>query len=95
MVTNEQQDDLLRRRAMEQLRKRHDFYGHLLVYVLVNAALVAIWAIAGGGFLFWPIFVILFWGIGLVMHAWDVFHPFDADETNIRQEMDRLRPHDA
>jgi 2TM domain-containing protein len=95
MVTNEQQDDLLRRRAMEQLRKRHDFYGHLLVYVLVNAALVGIWAIAGGGFLFWPIFVILFWGIGLVMHAWDVFHPFDADETKIRQEMDRLRPHDV
>jgi hypothetical protein len=95
MVAKEEQDDLLRRRAMEQLRKEHDFYGHLLVYVLVNAAIVAIWAMAGGGFFFWPLFVILFWGIGLVMHAWDVFHPYDRDEAKIQQEMERLRRHDA
>src|SRR3712207_7042354 len=36
---------------------------HLTVYVAVNLILIAIWAVAGGGY-FWPIWPILGWGIG-------------------------------
>jgi len=40
------QDAELRDRAMKQLKKRRDFRGHLLVYLLVNGFLVVIWALS-------------------------------------------------
>ena len=44
--------DPVRDRAIKQLKKRHDFTTHLLVYVLVNSFIVLIWAITNsGGFL--------------------------------------------
>ncbi len=38
------------------------------LYAVVNVMLIAIWAASGGGY-FWPIWVILGWGIGLGCHA--------------------------
>ena len=39
MVTEERNDeDMLRQRAIRQVKKRRDFYGHLLVFLLVNGA---------------------------------------------------------
>ncbi len=96
MVTDERNDEeLLRQRAVRQVKKRRDFYGHLLVFVLVNAVTITIWAtVADGGF-FWPIFLILGWGIGLVMNAWDVFYRSYEDEGQIQREIDRIRRHAA
>src|SRR6266542_1215220 len=53
----------LRQRAIANLKKKREFATHLLAYVLVNAFLVAIWAVTSDGTLFWPIFPILGWGI--------------------------------
>ena len=83
-------DDELRERAVQRLNKRADFRGHVLVYVLVNAFLVVIWAVTGAGF-FWPIFPILAWGIGVVGNAWDVYRRDDLSEDRVQREMDRLR----
>jgi hypothetical protein len=80
----------LRDRAVKQLKKRRDFAGHLLVYVLVNAFLIAIWAVTSSGF-FWPIFPMVGWGIGVVMNAWDVWHGEDFSEEAIAREMQRMR----
>ncbi len=84
----------LRARAVKRLRKRRDFYGHLVIYILVNGFLVGIWAITSQGF-FWPAFVMGAWGIGLLANAWDVYGRQDIDEQRIRREMDRLQhsPH--
>jgi hypothetical protein len=96
MVTDERTEEaLLRQRAVRQLKKRRDFYGHLLVFVLVNAAVITIWAWLGDGGFFWPGFLILGWGIGLVMNAWDVFYRSYEDEGQIEREIDRLRRHAA
>jgi len=93
MVTDERTEEaLLRQRAVRQLKKRRGFYGHLLVFVLINAAVITIWATVGGG-VFWPGFLILGWGIGLVMNAWDVFYLSYEDEGQIQREIDRLRRH--
>jgi hypothetical protein len=83
-------DEDLRDRAVKRLKKRRDFRGHLLVYVLVNAFLVAIWALNGVHHYFWPIFPIVGWGIGVVMNAWDVYRNDEPDEAQIRREMDRM-----
>ncbi len=84
----------LRHQAIRRLKKRRDFYAHLLCYVLVNGFLVGIWAVTGQGF-FWPMFVLGAWGIGLLLNAWDVFGRQSIDEQRIRREMDRLQhsPH--
>jgi hypothetical protein len=45
MAINEStRDDVVRDRAIKRLKKRRDFSTHLVVYVLVNAFIVAIWA---------------------------------------------------
>ena len=82
--------DALREQAIERLKKRRDFRAHLFMYVVVNAALVAIWALTGAGY-FWPAFPMLGWGIGLVANAWDVYWRHDISEDEIQRETERLR----
>lgn len=82
----------LRARALKQLKKRRDFYGHVLIYTLVNTFLVVIWAATSNGdTFFWPVFPMVGWGIGVVMNAWDVWYGEDFREDRITREMDRLR----
>lgn len=92
MTTHEdltREQEALRQRAVRQLKKRRDFYGHLVVYVLVNGFLVGVWALTTQGF-FWPAFVMGAWGIGLLANAWDVFARRDIGEEQIQREMKRL-----
>jgi len=77
-----------RDQAIEHLKKQRDFRGHLLVYLLVNTFLVVIWAITSHGF-FWPAFVIVGWGIAVVMNAWDVYGRKDISEEAILHEVGR------
>jgi hypothetical protein len=83
-------EERLRALALTTLRKKADFRVHLLVYTLVNGMIVAIWMATGSGF-FWPIFPLAGWGIGLVMHAWDVFVTRPPTDIEVAREMDRLR----
>jgi predicted tellurium resistance membrane protein TerC len=85
-----ERDQVVREKAVKQLRKRRDFYGHLLAYVLVNGMLVVIWAVTGVHGFFWPVFVMAPWGVGLVLNAWDVFIRRDITEAQITREMTRL-----
>ena len=84
-------DRALREKAVKQLRKRRDFRAHLLVYVLVNAFLVAVWALTNPDGFFWPVFPIAAWGIGVVMNAWDVYRGDEFSEAEIRREMERYQ----
>jgi 2TM domain-containing protein len=83
-------EDDLRAAAIERIKKKHDFYPHLLAYVMVNALLVGIWAVTGADF-FWPLIPILGWGIGVAFHAWDTFSRFSMSEDKIQREIRRLR----
>ena len=78
-----------RDKAVRQLKKRRDFYGHLLIYTLVNAFLVVIWAITDLHGFFWPVFPIAGWGIFVVMNAWDVFWRPEITEEDIQHEIKR------
>jgi hypothetical protein len=86
-------EQVLRDKAVRQLKKRHDFHGHLLVYALVNAFLVVIWAITDLHGFFWPVFPIVGWGVAVILNAWDVYGRRDIGEDQIRHEMDRLSKH--
>jgi hypothetical protein len=62
---------------------------HIVTYCVVNAMLVGIWAISGGGY-FWPAWVLLGWGVGLVLNVWDVYFRRPVTEHDIQQEIERL-----
>ncbi|MGH8825274.1 MAG: 2TM domain-containing protein [Jiangellaceae bacterium] len=84
-------DTALRERAIKRLKKQRDFKGHLLVYALVNAFLVVIWAMTNPDGFFWPVFPIVGWGIGVVLNAWDVYQNDEFAAEEIRKEMEHLR----
>ena len=82
------QIDSQRQEAIGRLKSRREFASHLIVYVVVNAMLVALWAITTGGY-FWPIWPLLGWGVGLVLHGWTVYFQRPITEDEIRREMER------
>ena len=63
--------DEQREAAIERLKAKRSFQGDVVSYVVVNLFLVGIWAVSGAGF-FWPIFVILGWGVGRNPHVADL-----------------------
>ena len=81
----------LREQARKSVEKKRDFKTHVFIYFLVNAALIGIWAIATPDAMFWPIFPILGWGIGVVANAWEVFARKPITDAEIEREEQRLR----
>lgn len=80
---------VLRLCALGRLKRRRNFFTQLVVYVAVDALLVVVWAFGNRNF-FWPIFVIVGWGILAAANASRVFRS-DDDEDKIRREMDALK----
>ena len=79
----------LREKAIQRIKRKSEFKAHLLAYVLVNILLVAVWATVAEQGLFWPIFPIAGWGIGLAFHAWYAYESEPSEEA-IRREMQKL-----
>ena len=82
-------DDQERRAAaIKRLKEKRDFWTHVLVYVMVNSLLVVIWYATNSDTHFWPIWAMIGWGIGLVMHAWETWRP-SISEAAIEREMNK------
>ncbi len=80
-------------RARQQVERLRGFYGHLLVYVLVNVGLAA-YNLATSPQDFWFALTTAGWGIGLVAHgayAWSSGRFLGAgwETRKIREEMER------
>ncbi len=65
-------DEELRMRAYRRAQVKTSFYGNLTAYVLVNVALFLIWYYLGGGFP-WFLFVVFFWGIGVLAQGISIY----------------------
>ena len=83
-------DNDIRELAKKRVKQRRDFAAHCVAYIVVNAMLVAVWAITDAGY-FWPAWVMLGWGVGLALNAWDVYFRRPITEEDIQNEMQRLR----
>ena len=75
-----------REAARRRVQARRDFVSHTVAYVVINMFLVGVWAFTGAGY-FWPVWVIGGWGVGLVLHAWDVFLRRPVTEADIEAEL--------
>ena len=85
------EDTVLRERALKRLQKKRGLQAHFIVYTLVNSFTVAVWLMTGADGFFWPVFLIAFWGVGLVMNTWDVYRTDEFSDEDIAREVARLR----
>jgi hypothetical protein len=79
-----------RQRARKRVEAKRDFGSHVAAYVVVNAFVIGIWAFTGTGY-FWPAWLIGAWGVGLALHAWDLFVRRPVTEEDVDREMRRAR----
>jgi uncharacterized membrane protein len=83
-------DDDARRQARERLESKRGFWNFLMVFVIVSAALIGIWALSGAGF-FWPVFPIGGMAIGVALSAWGIFGEKPITEADVDREVERRR----
>jgi hypothetical protein len=83
-------DTMERSTARKRVMARRGFQAHLTVYAVVNAALVGIWLVTGGGY-FWPGWVLFGWGIGLLLHALTFVGPLrEITDEDVDRELTRM-----
>lgn len=84
-------DDDPRTLAIRRIEAKRSFWTNLVTYVVVNALLWVIWLLTKGSGTagYWPIWTTVFWGFGVIMHAWKVFGQKPISEDDIRREMGR------
>ncbi|MBQ9025764.1 MAG: 2TM domain-containing protein [Methanobrevibacter sp.] len=86
----------LRSRAERRVDQKIKFYRNFYSYIIVNAILAVI------NYLFtpeywWVLFVVFFWGIGVLfdfLKAFILFEKFDSEqyrEQKINEEMEKMR----
>src|SRR3954451_2248268 len=76
--------------ACKRVEGKRNLTSNFVAYVVVNAFLVAVWALTGFGY-FWPAWLIACWGIGLVLHAWEVFFRRPISDEDVRAELEHHR----
>ena len=95
MIQSNNPDEARYRRAKERVDMLRGFYGHALVFVLVNLGLAA-YNIALTPERLWFIFSVAGWGIGLIAHgayalSYGRFFGAEWEARKIREEMERDR----
>ena len=79
-----------RQQAIERLRAKRAFTAGLVSYLIVNALLWIIWAMSDDrSGLPWPLWVTVFWGVGMAYGAWNVYGAKPISEDDIQREMKR------
>ena len=83
-------EEELRAFAVKRVKEKREFWQHLVAYVIVNTALIGIWAVGERGS-FWPGWVLAGWGIGILFHAWNTFFARPVTDADVEAEIERLR----
>lgn len=73
--------------ARRRIEKRRNLQGGVVAYVVINAFLVLVWAMTGGGY-FWPGWVMGAWGVGMVLGVWDYVRG-PVTEADVDEELRR------
>ncbi|MES2412120.1 MAG: 2TM domain-containing protein [Bacteroidota bacterium] len=96
--SNPTPDEIKYQEALKRVKRIKGFYSHLMVYVVINVMLLIVNyknLDASENFLGWQVFnTAIFWGIGLLAHAFSVFTPTmlmgkDWEERKIKELMEK------
>ncbi len=90
MAESTTEDELLRQAARARIKRRRDFYWHLVTYIIINGFMVFIWAM-GPRAGFWPLWMMVPWGIGLAFHAWYAIGKQETTEADVEAEIRRMK----
>lgn len=84
-----------RDQALAQLKRKREFRATLAVFVVVNAFLWILWALSDdrgdANGIPWPLWVTVFWGLGMVLSAWNIYGQKPISEDEIDREMQKIR----
>jgi hypothetical protein len=87
-VDEEAREATERKLARKRIEKRRGLQGGLVAYLVVNAFLIAVWALTGGGY-FWPAWIIAGWGVGMLLGLWDYYRG-PVTDTDVDAELRRM-----
>ncbi len=82
-------DEELLVRARKRTEAKISFYSDLGLYSIVNVLLFILWWNGGGGFP-WFLFVVFFWGLGVVSHGLVLFRQSDMFDRMAEAEYERM-----
>ena len=72
-MSNAMVDEELYKRARQRFKDKMDFYQHFVIYAVVNGILALAWAFSSDVDYPWFVWVLIPWGIGVVIHFLIVF----------------------
>lgn len=76
--------------ARKRVEAKRKLRSDVVAYVIVNAFLVVVWAISGGGY-FWPAWVLAGWAVFLLTDAYRVYWSAPITDADIDKEMRQRR----
>jgi hypothetical protein len=87
--------DNARDEAIAQLKRKREFRAAIAAYVVVNAALWLIWILSDergdANGIPWPLWVTAFWGLGMVISAWNIYGQRPISESEVQEEMRKIQ----
>ena len=86
--TSEDPTDPARTDALRRLEKKRNWTRGFVAYCVVNAFLIVLWAVTGGGY-FWPGWVLGGWGIAQVLGYFEAFARKPITEADVDAEIRR------
>ena len=83
-------EEARREQAIRNIKRKRGLVSHVLSFIVVNIIMIVIWFATGRGY-FWPGWVMLATGIGLVLDVLNTYRrsPSEMSEEDIRREMDK------
>lgn len=73
--------------ARKRIDRRRNLQGTLVAYGVV---VIGAWAIATGSYLVWPGWIVVAWGVALLLGLWEYWRG-PATDTDIDEELRRMR----
>ena len=68
-MSNDKINEEIMKLAKKRVILKKSLLIHLMIYIIINALLLAIYFLTTPGGYFWPIWSISGWGVGLIIHG--------------------------
>lgn len=85
-------DEQIMEEAKKRVKAKRDFYWHLGAWVVVNIALLIIWATVGDRHEVWFVFPLGIWGAFVLLHGLSVFvFGGKSEQSAIEKEVEKIK----